>query len=263
MAEPGELARLQRRFYDLVTAPVPVAEQGVREDDLAADFRADALASATTRLDVYAHMYFVRLRDVLAEQFPRLAAALGAPRFHNLVGGYLALAPPSHPSLRQAGARLAGYIAEHLADPRREWLAEVALLEWTHLDLFDGPDTAVVTFDEVRAMSPERLAALPVRLIPTQRLLRVHHHIDLVEQWDEDSEPLRGEAAILVWRRDLQIQDRVLDELEAQALAHCAEAAPPFAALCERLAEQRDEQAATVAAFQFLARWLVDGLIAR
>ncbi len=58
-------------------------------------------------------MYFFRIRDVLAEQFPGVAAALDEDRFHNLVTDYLVKMPPANPSLKLVGARLPSYLAEH------------------------------------------------------------------------------------------------------------------------------------------------------
>ena len=58
----------------------------------------DARLSAVERLEIYANMYFFRIRDVLRDEFPRTAALLGDSAFHDLVVDYLAAIPPE-PSL--------------------------------------------------------------------------------------------------------------------------------------------------------------------
>src|SRR4029079_6895773 len=99
----------------LVTARDDVAAIAAR--DAAARAAVDAMVvsddrlSAVDRLDVYATMYFVRLHDVLRDEFARTAAALGAEAFHTLVSDYVQANPPSHPSLREAGARLPAFLA--------------------------------------------------------------------------------------------------------------------------------------------------------
>ena len=78
-----ELRELQAVFWQLITAPTGTAA-GAAElaaagripgEDLAGLVRGDGRLDAVGRVDVYADMYFYRLRDCLAEDFPRLAQA--------------------------------------------------------------------------------------------------------------------------------------------------------------------------------------------
>ena len=77
-----KLADIEARFYELVTArdsvAVTVAERGpeVRravEQMVAGDARLPAIA----RLEIYADMYFARIRDVLADEYAKTAADRG------------------------------------------------------------------------------------------------------------------------------------------------------------------------------------------
>ena len=65
-----------------------------------------AALDAPARLSVYADAYFWRLRDVLAENFPQVAAALGAERFHELARAYLKGHPSEDASVRHVGRHL-------------------------------------------------------------------------------------------------------------------------------------------------------------
>src|SRR5438093_7021934 len=58
------------------------------------------------RVGVYADAYFGRLRDVLREDFPHVAALLG-PRFEETARGYLRAHPSEHPSVRHLGRMFA------------------------------------------------------------------------------------------------------------------------------------------------------------
>ena len=94
------------------------------------------------RLDVYADMYFYRLRDCLAEDFPKLAELVGEARFHNLVTDYLLRHPSSHPSLRELGRRLPAFLADHAIAAEFPVAADLARLEWARVDVFDERDVA-------------------------------------------------------------------------------------------------------------------------
>jgi len=63
-----------------------------------------------TRIWVYSNAYYLRLRDVLREDFPRVAALLGRERFEDVVSGYLEVFPSKQPSVRHLGRALAEFL---------------------------------------------------------------------------------------------------------------------------------------------------------
>src|SRR5204863_5350411 len=67
-ADGPRLGELQRRFFELVTAPRSVAEElaarRLPPEHVEAFVSGDARASAVERLDVYANMYFFRILAV-------------------------------------------------------------------------------------------------------------------------------------------------------------------------------------------------------
>ncbi len=107
-------------------------------------------------------------------------------------------------------------------------------------------------------VAPESLAELRLALVPTQRLLRLGHRVDLIEAGEP---PAAEPVSLLVWRQDVHVVYRAVDEVEAGVLATCAHATPTFAEVCETLAESLGEEAAAARAFQLLGRWLGDGLV--
>ena len=132
---PG-LRRMQEIFWGLITGP-----EGVRPavDDLVGRglleapgldglFVGDDRLTSVERLDIYANMYFFRLLDCLAEDFPKVRAALGPERFHNLVTDYVLRHPSRHPSLRHLGGRLPAFVAAHPIAVERPWLPDLARL---------------------------------------------------------------------------------------------------------------------------------------
>jgi hypothetical protein len=271
-----KLADTQARFHALCTARDSVATIAARDGEARAAIDAmivgDARLTAIDRLDVYATMYFVRIHDVLRDEFQRLVAALGGEAFHGLVTDYLLACPPGHPSLREAGARLPDFLTAHALDGARPWLAELARLERARTEVFDGPDARPVTIEDLRGVPPERFAALRFRLIPSHRLLA--NRFAIMALWrahPEEEEAADGDAAVVpaaapetlvVWRRDDVVFHRAADADEARWLPRlAADQGLLFETLCADLAETEADSAAAARAFELCARWIGEALL--
>jgi hypothetical protein len=220
--------------------------------------------SAVDRLDVYATMYFVRIRDVLAEELARTAAAVGGEAFHGLVTDYLQACPPGHPSLREAGARLPAFLATHALAVERPWLAELASLERARLEVFDGPDASPVSIASLRDVPPDRFGALRFRLIPAHRLLE--NRFAIAAAWraekDSDTPPRAAPETLIVWRRDGTVHHRAADGDEVRWLPRLArEDGVELSELCAALADTLSPEAAAARAFELVARWAGAGMI--
>jgi hypothetical protein len=262
------LADVQARFRALVTAPESVAKTLARlgpaaRDEIDALLAGDARLTAVERLDIYAGMYFFRILDVLRDEYPRTLALLGETAFHNLVTDYLVACPPEHPSLREAGARLPGFLAAHGAGRERPWLVELARLERTRLELVDGPDAPAITLAALEQVPAERFGALRLLRVPSSALLENRFAILPLWRGSEDAPevPEARAETVLVWRRrDLDVHHRAIDPEEAECLGRVA-AGLSFEDLCARLALGRTDEVAAVRAFELVARWAVDGLL--
>jgi len=264
------LRETEELFWKLITAPEGVAD-GLRRLDMKPEalgrvLAGDARLDAVQRLDIYANMYFWRLLDILRGDYSALVAAVGDDAFHNLVTDYLLACPSTHPSVRNVGARLPELLATHAVAAERPWLVELARLERTRVELFDGPDGAPLTLDELRARPPEEFATLPLPLVPSHLLLDVEHAVDEVWRAAEDGQPIEPPAAdartLLVWRQDVRVYHRALEPLERDALRRARDGAP-FGLVCELVAGAMPIDEAGPAAFQLLARWVGDGIIAQ
>jgi hypothetical protein len=267
-----KLADSQRLMWQLISAPDGVAP-GLRqlnmiERDLEELVRGDQRLSAVQRLDIYANMYFFRLRDILRGDYPAVAACLGETGFHNLITEYLLACPSTNQSVRNVGARLPAFLRTHTVGQERPWLPELAALELARIDVFDGPDAEPLTVEQLRALAPEAFATLPLELIPCHRLLDVQFAVhDVWRQVDaglaDDEEPAAPppEArGLLVWRQDVAVYHRAVDALECRALARVLEGAP-FGLVCELIAAEVPLEDAGPRAFQLLANWASDGLL--
>ena len=280
---PPDLKRTQELFWDLITAPEGVRAaidqpSGGRSFDPAsidALFAGDEALPAVERLDIYANMYFFRLLDCLAEDFPKVRAALGPERFHNLVTDYVLRHPSEHPSLRYLGRRLPEFVRGHEPSAGFPFLADLARLEWTRSEVFDAPDAAPLSRAALARLPQESAGEARFRFIPAFALLRFDHEV--VRYWralDEAGSgadgaaaeqgiphPARRKTAARVWRKDLVVYHAGLDEEEAHAL-ELALQGETLGRICQVLAAGLSPAQATERAGRMIQAWIEDGILA-
>ena len=235
----GWLRGAQGVLMGLVRAPEGV-ERALEErrgarDEVEALFAGDERMPAVARLELYAGMYFYRLRDSLAEDFARVAAALGEARWHNLVTDYLLAHPPTRWSLRWAGEALPAFLRGHACGAERPWLADAATLEWARNEAFQALDATPLRPEELAGIPPEKWPEL--RFAPAPGTALVASRWDLASWWDDAApadapEALAEETALLVFR---DAEDDVWHEPLAPEEADAARlllAGAPFADVC-------------------------------
>jgi hypothetical protein len=202
------------------------------------------------RIAVYAGMYLWRLVDALAEDFPKVAEALGRERFADVVRAYLARHPSTEPSVRHLGGAFAAFLVG--AEPA--WLADLARLEWARLDVFDAPDATPLTLDELRGVPAEAWPELRLASVPA--LARLGAEWPVHELWSDPSRPVvAARTALRVWRDGFLVYQAPMDAAEDAALGHLL-AGDPFAALCETVGDPAE-------AASLLLRWIADGIVKR
>ncbi len=276
MTAPVPLRRVQEAFWDLIAAPEGVrpgltsleAEGALAPSDVEAWFLGDERADALSRLDIYASMYFYRLKDALAEDFPNLVAHLGHDRWHDLVTDFLLAHPSTRPSLRWVGEPLPGYLASHPLSGPHPYVPDLAALEWARSDVFQQLDAPPVDRAALGAVPPEAWADLTLLPIPALHVVRSRWNVAALWRRLEDGETVEPgsvearDQAILVWRQELTARHRSLDEDEARALDALV-TRRTFAEVCEAIAgDDGDVEAAAASAAGFLGNWLEEELVA-
>jgi hypothetical protein len=212
------------------------------------------------RLAIYADAYLLRLQDVLAENFPRVATLLGPDRFAALARDYLRSHPSEHPSVRNLGRALAAAIAGRSDCP--PYLADLARLEWARLEVFDAPDSAVLAADSLRLVPAERWPTLRFRAIPALTIVAAGWPVQRLWQDDVATALEPAPTSIRVWRsHDGRVFHAPSERQELEALRRLM-AAEPFAAICGAF-DALPPAEAGAQAIGLLARWLEDGIVAR
>jgi hypothetical protein len=214
----------------------------------------------TERIAIYQTMYFWRLHEVLREDFPKLAEALG-DEFETLARDYLTTHPSEHPSVRHVGDRLPGFVPTHALVQARPWLADLARLERARIDAFDAPDATPVVATDLRAIPPDAWADLRLDVIPALDVVESAWPVH--EVWaDPACDPEAHATAVRVWRHDFAVFHAAIDPLERAAFGAVRDGRS-FAEVCEAVAEHVEPETAPAEAGALLARWIEDGLIAR
>jgi hypothetical protein len=174
------------------------------------------------QLRVYREGWFSRLLGILRGDFPGVAAAEGEEGFAALARGYLAAHPPRDPNITWIGDRF----AEHLgatADPaRREFLAELARLEWAVTTVFDRPDGPVLDPSALRGVPPERVAGARFPGAATAEVhsfrYPVQQYLDAVRRGERPPIPGPAAGAVLVTREGTRVRRMPLDPAAEAAI---------------------------------------------
>ncbi len=232
----ADLAAMQQAFLAIVVgASPPGAADGLIEAG-----RTDV----ATRMRVYAHAYVERIGAALASDFPKVQAVLAHERFAALVRRYLRACPPRHWTLRDAGDRLADFLATDEA--HEPWLADLARLERARVEAFDAAEARTASREDLAGLPPEAFLDLRLALVPSAQLVALGHAADQVWSELEDglpwSPPTASPRRVMVWRRGLTVVHRTLADDEAAFLASLA-AGNRLTDACEALTDHRDPAA--------------------
>lgn len=254
------LLELQRRMQSSVIA------QG-ETVDIETEIAAPCGIAAAQRIGVYVDAYRLRLLEILAEDYRALARWLGEDEFTRIGTAYIAAHPSDTRSVRWFGRHFGTFLETHAAD--QLLLAELAHFEWAQGIAFDAADADPAGIARMAAIAAERWPRLRFTFHPCVQLLDLGQEVPAFFQalitdgprpatLPIDSPP----ATWLIWRHDLTVNWRKLENEEAGALSAVRQDAD-FARFCEILSESapHDEATAPMQAAAMLKRWLNDGLI--
>ena len=268
----AKLAHTQSLFWRLIRAPDGVeAALGALPDrqrslpgGVDGWVRGDERLGAVERLEVYARMYFFRLLDCLAGDFPAVHAVVGHERFHALVRDYLERHPSTSRSVRPLGRFLAEFLEGHPLGAEHPHVADLARFEWALLEAFDACDAEPLAPEPLKSLPADRWPGLRLTLAPSLRIVEALAPVQEVWAAVKGGEaPPRVEprrTVMRVWREELRVFHRVIGDVELAAL-RAIERGAGFAAACEAASAFTGEEEAALEVARLLERWLADRLL--
>jgi hypothetical protein len=212
--EPRDLREWQRTMFAAVTRPLA---PGDRAQKKWFDGTSSAKAVATLikpsktlrpieRVEIYNRMYWFRLLECIATDFPGLRALLGDERFWKLAEAYLRAHPSRSFTLRNLGAKLPRFVkdAPKWTKPFTEAAGDLARFEWAQIVAFDEARLAPLTKKMLAGIDPEKVR---LRVQPYLTLLTVAHPVDEYVMAVKNDSALRAEASNAVTERSASEED--------------------------------------------------------
>jgi uncharacterized protein len=208
------------------------------------------------RVQVYGEMYWLRMRDMLRLDYPRVLALLGEASFDVLTARYMKRFPSTRPSLNDFGRNLAALLEEQPVEGA-PWLRDLARVERARTEAFVAADSTVLEAAALQALGEGFGQA---RLVATPAVRLVHLEHDVLPCFHEDeARPEKRPLHVVAWRKGYQAFHVAVPADEAQALERVLQGAT-LAEVCEAFGE-REEPAR--AAFEAIGSWVNEGMIAR
>lgn len=165
------------------------------------------------QVEIYRHAWLARLVGCLEEDFPGVRAALGQEAFAALAREYLLACPPRSWNIARAGDRFPGFLAERADLADREFLAELAVLEWTVTAIFDREASPALDAAALRALPMEEVARARFRKGDAAELLAfthpVNHFFQAVRDGGRPGIPAPAATAVAVYRAGPPGEERV------------------------------------------------------
>ena len=235
---------------------------------------ASGRADPETQVSIYNYAYHVRLKEVLANDFPATLMAIGEDYFNQLADDYIKTYPSHYFSLRDFGSHLPSFIANliqqnnsaHKQWQNMPWCYELANFEWTLGKAFDAADSNLFTEQDMVTIPADAWPDLKFTLHPSVH--RLDFDWNIPEMWKAltNEEPIEVTAQLettsswIVWREQLITRFRSMETDEQLALDKIRQGAN-FNDICETLSTIIDEDEVPMHAATFLKGWITQGFI--
>ena len=132
--------------------------------------------TSVERLEIYAHMYYARLLEVMEAEYPTLRQLLGPHAFAAACRQFVAKNPSRTRTLGGLSARFPEFLAKTLPRSNRNGLAvDVARIERAMEDVFDAPRAEPMTAAEFAALGAGDWEGVKLAVTPALRLLELRH----------------------------------------------------------------------------------------
>jgi len=122
-------------------------------------------------LTLYRNNTMISLREALAAAFPVVARLVGEDCFFSLARAFIRAHPPRHAAMIFYGRRMPDFITCWEPVASLPYLADVARLELAWAQVYHAAETTSLDPASLAALSPSRLEAARLHLVPALQLL--------------------------------------------------------------------------------------------
>lgn len=248
------LEKLQQTLFAAIATDAPVDDA-----HMSTLVHAGAL-SARERVELYADMYWLRMRDTLSADFALTRRLLGEQAFETAVAKYIQRWPSTHYSLGARGGQFANFL-QSLEVPAVA--PPLAALEWARVQAFVARDAEALTMAQVAPELQARFAEARLVLHPSVAMVSSAYDLGPLFTALQAEAPVgeellaRRDTQWLVWRRGFSVFHVSVSHAEAKALTLALDGAS-LPALCECFG---DDEGAAAQAFQAIGSWVTEGLV--
>ena len=213
--------------------------------------------TSVERLEIYAHMYYARLLEVMEAEYPTLRQLLGPHAFAAACRQFVAKHPSRTRTLGSLSARFPEFLAKTLPRSNRNGLAvDVARIERAMEDVFDAPRAEPMTAAEFAALGAGDWEGVRLAVTPALRLLELRHpanaYMNALRRGERPRAPRPRATFVIVFRRGFSVIRRD-QEPEQFRLLEALVAGRPLAAAVRASIGRRSADADRVA--KRLGRW--------
>lgn len=166
--------------------------------------------TSVERLDIYAHMYYARLLEVMENEYPTTLQILGREPFFDACREYLRRHPSRSRTLNSLTGKFPAFLARHLPKGHRSALAaDVARIERAMEDVFDAPRAEPLTAAEIAAVGAGEWERARLRVNPALRFLELRYpanaYLNAVRGKGRPRIPRPKASCVIVFRRGFQV----------------------------------------------------------
>jgi hypothetical protein len=245
-AHTQSLGTLERWMQAVVMHPEG-AEAGVGSrpargllPEAARDLEAVVLRSrqltSVERLEIYAHMYYARLIEVMEAEYPTLRQILGAHAFAAACRRFVTKHPSRTRTLGSLSARFPDFLARTLPRSTRNALAvDVARIERAMEDVFDAPRAEPMSAAGFAALGAGDWDRVTLRVTPALRLLKLRYpandFMNAARRGEQPRVPRPRATFAIVFRRGFQVMRRDQEPEQFKLLEALAAGRPLAAAV--------------------------------
>ncbi len=220
--------------------------------------------SAAERLNVYREMYLLRMEEALATDYPALKHYLGDEEFMRVVERYVEVSPSRSYTLNRLGDHFPEFIATLNGLEKKDFLHDLARLEYALTFVFDAGETPALTAEAVRAVPQDAWETARLRPIAAFRLLEfdypVSKYLGFVDEENPAPRLARKKSWVVAYRRNYHVHRVDLEQPAYELLSALAGGKTVGEAIVSVMIRKWRPAVKQARLFEWFRDWIAEGL---